>query len=106
MSDVRKATARPTPVRITLEVTGPLTRAQIVARARQAFGRSAVLVSQVTPPPAPAEAVAPADPFAALDRLSRQLKARSGGRPTAPAAIEAFVDQVRAERRAAAASAE
>ena len=109
MPDVRNSTPpKPVPVRITLEVAGPLTRAQIVERARQAFGKTAVLVTSGAARPAQS-APAPVtedDPFAALERLSRRLKANSVGRPTTPDEIEALVHQVRAERRAAAASAE
>ena len=106
MPDVRNSTPpKSIPVRITLEVAGPLTRAQIVERARQAFGKTAVLVNSGTAQPAPSS-VTEDDPFAALERLSRRLKANSVGRSTTPDEIEALVHQVRAERRAAAASAE
>lgn len=90
-------------VRIILEIPGPLTRAQIVQRARQAFGDAAVLIESAGLSET-VKAPATADPFAALERLSKQVKKNSAGRPTTPDEIEALVHQVRVQRRAASSS--
>ena len=93
--------AGPSPVAVAVSVTDPLTKtrkAELLRRAKEAFGPEAVVVVQRAPRPAPDAALDEA--FAALDRVAAKVRAevKRTGTDTSPTGIAALIKQVRAER--------